>query len=629
MPPVGTHSRFSQFPTVSSVTDLLNAPFGRHLDVRTRAKLLAATHRMVPMTCLASTLIPLLTLFAFWNVVPSGPLLAWCGAMVALSAGCFGCYLGYRRERSRVALPQHTARWWPRMRLMAFITGVAWACAALLHAYSDSSVFNTMLFAMTLGVLAVAASSHAPIPSNLVLFALPVLVSLFVLAAVAFPGKAAYVWSLVLAYAGLLGYHALNIHRTLCREIALERGSRRLARRFYQERERALQASDEKSRFLAAASHDLRQPVHALVMLVEALRARNRSDDLHPLVEQVAAGTQTIDLLFRSLLDLSKLEGRKQLPELEPCNVSELIQEVIWQSECDARINGLTLRGPLTAPLHVMAEPVLLRRALFNLMQNAMRYTPRGGVIVRTRARGREVRIEVWDTGVGIDRAHLAEIFTPYFQVGNPQRDLSQGLGLGLAIFRECVRLMRGRYGVRSISGRGSVFWFALPLAPAAMLADARLGRDKDGADVPAFGGTILVVDDDRQVREAWSALLKAWGIAVHCVDDGAGADAALTGGLCPDVILCDLRLPGLENGLQLMERLHAAHPASHVALLSGDPRSQAFLDAEEAGYVVLSKPVDMDALRVLLRRWLPQADAVQAMRQPVRLSGESAPAAT
>ncbi|MWP02982.1 hybrid sensor histidine kinase/response regulator, partial [Escherichia coli] len=154
---------------------------------------------------------------------------------------------------------------------------------------------------------------------------------------------------------------------TLVREIQLENESRQLARRYQDEKQRALSASEEKSRFLAAASHDLRQPVHAIVLLVEALRARNQSESLAPLVEQLASGAATIDLLFRSLLDLSKLESRKTSPTLEPVDLGEVITEVVQQFMPDARAKGLTLTARIPPlPVYGMAEPVLLRRALFN-----------------------------------------------------------------------------------------------------------------------------------------------------------------------------------------------------------------------------------------------------------------------
>jgi signal transduction histidine kinase len=584
------------------ILDELLAPYGRNLDARTRGKLLAASQRMVPIASLAGVVVPVLVMLGFSDDVEVKALLTWTATMLVLSVLTFVAHQRYTSERRLLTPAEHTARWWPRMRIHSLALGLGWGAAALMHPYATSATFAMVLFVLMLCVLAVAASSHASIPSNLALCAAPVLLAAFVMAGVTFPEQILYVAMLVMAYACLLGYHALSTYRTLCREIAIERGSRRVARRFYEERKRALAASEEKSRFLAAASHDLRQPVHALVMLVEALRARNRSEDLKPLVEQVAAGAQTIDLLFRSLLDLSKLEGRRQLPELQPCNVTALIDEVVDQFQSDAQAEGLTLEGNRESGLMALAEPVLLRRALHNLVQNALRYTPAGSVVIRGRIRKGKVRLEVWDTGVGIAPAHTAEIFSPYFQVENAHRDLSQGLGLGLAIFRECVRLMRGRFGVRSLLGRGSVFWFSLEPA-----GEGAVERVQDRAiDTPAFSGTVLVVDDDRQVRDAWTALLEAWGVSVKCVDDGVGADASLAEGLRPDVILCDLRLPGPENGLQLMERLHVSHPNAHVALLSGDSRSQAFLAAEEAGYMVLPKPIDMDGLRVLLRRWLP-----------------------
>jgi signal transduction histidine kinase/CheY-like chemotaxis protein len=583
-------------------------PTATPLDTHTRAKLLATVHRVSLTGIAASVVLPVLTVVAFWSDANHFALLGWFAVMLVLTAGGTWFYIGYQRDIATMSRSAHTRKWWANMRAVAFLTGLTWGSSALLHLYTGSVVFSSVLYLLAVGVMAVGATSQSPVPSNLVFAGLPILLPNLMLADVAFPGHGHYVQGLLVIYALMLTRHALNLQRTLVRAIQLESDSRRIARQFREEKERALHASEEKSRFLAAASHDLRQPVHALVMLVEALRARNKSTSLHPLVEQVAAGTQTIDLLFRSLLDLSKLEGRKVLPTLEPAELGELIRDVMNQFAADARESGLKLTPRVPDELYAMAEPVLLRRALFNLVQNALRYTQRGGVLVTARARRKNIRIEVWDTGAGITSEHLPDIFSPYYQVHNPQRDPTQGLGLGLAIFKECVRLMRGTYGVRSVPGKGSVFWFALAPVPAETVDGVRQMRASAiarAAKPDHLEGTVLVVDDDSQIRKAWIALMEAWGIRVACAADGAEADALLAGGLHPDVIFCDLRLPGSENGLDLLERWQNTQPQARSALLTGDLKSAALAAAEEAGYFVLSKPVDPAALRLLLGRWL------------------------
>ncbi|CAG9178853.1 Sensor histidine kinase RcsC [Cupriavidus pampae] len=611
---VGPHRGVS----VRSQGQLLNAllnkflpPPGPPLDTETRAKLLATVHRVSPTGIGASLILPGLTAAAFWHEAQHAALLAWCGVMLGLTATVCWFYFGYKRDGGRMSRSAHTRKWWNNMRVYSFVTGVTWGSSALLHLYTDSSVFSAVLYLLTLGVLAGGATSQSPVPSNLVFAGIPILVPNVLLADFAFPGHGGYVQVLLIVYSLMLARHALNLQHTLVRAIQLEGGSRRLAKQFQEEKERALHASEEKSRFLAAASHDLRQPVHALVMLVEALRVRNQSSALHPLVEQVAAGTQTIDLLFRSLLDLSKLEGRKVLPTLEPCDLNGLIHDVMSQFAADARESGLSLNPRVPAEIYAMAEPVLLRRALFNLVQNALRYTKRGGILVTARQRRKHIRLEVWDTGAGITPEHLPDIFSPYYQVHNPQRDPSQGLGLGLAIFKECVRLMRGTYGVRSVPGKGSVFWFALAPAPAESIASIRAMRANALAEESRpepMRGTVLVVDDDNQIRKAWIALMEAWGIRVACAAHGAEADGLFRKGLKPDIIFCDLRLPGSENGLDLLERWQTTQPQARSALLTGDLKSDALVAAEEAGYFVLPKPVDPAALRMLLRRWLQPA---------------------
>lgn len=578
------------------------------LDVETRAKLLAAVHPISASGTVASIVVPALTTVAFWHEVSHAALLAWCGLMLILAGANAWVYFAYQHDAATMSRSMHTRKWWTTMRALAILTGVTWGSSSLLHLYSGSEVFSSVLYMLTLGVLAGGATTQAPVPTNLLYGGIPILVPNLLLAEYALPGHGLYVQLLLIGFALMLTRHAFNLHGTLVRAIQVESDSRLLAREFKEEKERALHASEEKSRFLAAASHDLRQPVHALVMLVEALRVRNDSAALRPLVEQVAAGTQTIDLLFRSLLDLSKLEGRKVLPTLEPCELGGLVQEVVRQFADDAQAAGLSLSPRVPGVLYGMAEPVLLRRALFNLVQNALRYTSKGGVLVTARQRRKHVRVEVWDTGAGIAPEHLPDLFSPYYQVENQERDLAQGLGLGLAIFKECVRLMRGTYGVRSVPGKGSVFWFAVGLVPEETVAHLRAMQasvPEAAAPPDSLQGTVLVVDDDKNVRNASIALMEAWGVRVACAAHGQEADRMFADGLRPDVIFCDLRLPGSENGFDLLERWQSTQPQARSALLTGDLKSAALVAAEEAGYIVLPKPVDPSSLRMLLSRWL------------------------
>lgn len=438
------------------------------LELDARAKLLAAVHRGAPMGIAASVVLPVLTLAAFWDSGNRLALAGWCLIMLCLTASGLRFYFGYRYDMTRMTLAAHTRKWWTGMRIMSAVGGLAWGSSAGLYLVSPSLEFSSLLMIVIIGVAAGAVLSQAPVPSNLLILGTGILTPHFALAEQAFPEHGLYVRGVLLFFAAFLARHAANIHSTLVREIQLENESRQLARRYQDEKQRALSASEEKSRFLAAASHDLRQPVHALVLLVEALRARNQSESLAPLVEQLASGAQTIDLLFRSLLDLSKLESRKTSPTLEPVDLGEVITEVVQQFLPDARAKGLTLTQRIPPlPVFGMAEPVLLRRALFNLLQNALRYTSHGGVMVTLRVRQKHLRIEVWDTGIGIAPEHQKDIFSSYYQVENPERDPSQGLGLGLAIYKECVRLLRGTFGVRSVPGRGSMFWMALRPVPA------------------------------------------------------------------------------------------------------------------------------------------------------------------
>ena len=257
-----------------------------------------------------------------------------------------------------------------------------------------------------------------------------------------------------------------------------------------------------------------------------------------------------------------------------------------------------------------MAEPVPLRRALFNSVQNALRYTKRGGVLVTARQRRKHVRVEVWDTGAGITPEHLPDIFSPYYQVHNPQRDPSQGLGLGLAIFKECVRLMRGTYGVRSVPGRGSVFWFALAPVPADTVATIRAGRDAaraEDARIETLHGTVLVVDDDSQIRTAWIALMEAWGSvspARHTVPMPIACwpRAAARHHLLRPAPAGQRERPRPARALAEFPTAGAQRPADRR------PEVRRAGGGRRGGLFRAVQPVDLASLRLLLRRWLRPA---------------------
>jgi signal transduction histidine kinase/CheY-like chemotaxis protein len=363
----------------------------------------------------------------------------------------------------------------------------------------------------------------------------------------------------------------------------------------------AERANAAKSRFLAAASHDLRQPMHALGLYVEALRPQIEGREAAAILAKIAATVSAMEALFNAILDVSKLDAGVIVPRIEPVSIAGLFGRLADDFQAEAANRGLRLRvRPL--PLWVPGDPVLLDRILRNLLANALRYTRQGGVLLAARRHGAGVRLQVWDTGVGIAQEHLGRIFQEFYQVDNPQRDRSQGLGLGLAIVDRLVRLMGFEIGVRSRPGRGTLFNLDIPRL--AEPAGEAVPDVPAGLDPTRLHGLVAVVDDDALILDALPDLLAGWGLEVVAAPDADRLFERLP--RRPDLLLTDYRLAGGETGIAVAERVAARYAyRPPVAIITGDTAQPSLQEIAAHGYPVLHKPVKPARLRALVRRLL------------------------
>ncbi|MCZ8252359.1 MAG: ATP-binding protein [Hylemonella sp.] len=364
------------------------------------------------------------------------------------------------------------------------------------------------------------------------------------------------------------------------------------------ENQRAERAQDAKTRFFAAANHDLRQPLHAMGLLVHTLNedgAAARADEVPlRLVECVDSMTQIVD----ELLELAQVDAAGVVPRLEAFALDTLLREVARTYELQARHKGLKLDIDSTA-LTVLSDRRLVARVLANLLSNALRYTEHGVVRLASRVQGDRVEVRVEDSGIGIAEHELPRIFEEFYQVGNPGRDRRLGVGLGLATVKRLSELLDLRVQVQSTLGRGSVFHITLPLcdvAPAAIVAPA------------APHGTlltrrrVLVVEDDADSRAALTGLLAAWGCEVRSAEDVASTRQQLADGFQPEVVLADLRLAGGASGIDAVITVRALLGRELPALLvTGDVGDAQAKRAEVAGLRILAKPVKPMQLRAFL----------------------------
>lgn len=371
-------------------------------------------------------------------------------------------------------------------------------------------------------------------------------------------------------------------------------------------REEAEQASLAKSRFFAAASHDLRQPLHSLGLFAAALNAHVQTRDASELVGRIGESISALEALFNELLDLSKLDAGAVSVRRRNVLLQELFDRLSLEFHGEAVARELRMRFVPTR-LAVQTDPILLERILANLVSNALRYTQHGGVVVGARRRGREVCIDVCDSGVGIAPDEQAQVFDEFYQVGNPGRDRRRGLGLGLAIVRRLATLLGHELTLQSVPGRGTRFRIRMPRAEGP--ADSLLAVEDTPLLLDAFAGRrILLVEDDPDIRHATATLLGQWGLAVRTAASGREADAIIAESFRPDLAIVDLRLDALYDGIDVIEslrtRLGAGLPAM---LLSGDTGAAEIARVKSSGLPLLTKPVSPARLKSALHAYLSQ----------------------
>lgn len=370
-------------------------------------------------------------------------------------------------------------------------------------------------------------------------------------------------------------------------------------------KEEAEKASIAKSRFLAAASHDLRQPMHALSLFTGSLREEvGGQDRARNLLDRIQSSVDSMVQMFDALLDISRLDAGVIEKEVRDFPVQTLLARLDTLFSPLAIEHGLRF-SVASSSAWVRSDPTLLDRILQNLASNAIKYTKEGGVVIGCRRHAHALSIEIWDSGPGIGREHQREIFREFVQLENPEHDRSKGLGLGLAIVERMASLLGHPVRLRSVPGRGSVF-----------AVEVLYGDAAQGSVVPAAIQTaidpfasvrVAVIDDEPAIIDATTRLLERWG----CVVVGAGSEAEMLELLSretrtPDLLICDYRLRHGQDGLSAIRNVRlAAGKNMPAVLISGDIAPEHAEKAHASGIDMLRKPVAPARLRQVMRRLL------------------------
>jgi signal transduction histidine kinase len=527
--------------------------------------------------------------------------LVWAGLVHTAQAGQWALGRAFRQQ-GRLALVR--AEVWLRRYLAALTaSSLAWGLSAPMVLPPQAGLGVTAAWmAILFGVAAVGASRVAVVRAAVMLWLLPMLgtpIAWLLLHPTPVDLSMALLATVYLAAAG---YFAHAQHRLLRTALQTRLDNDTLVRELRHQVVLVGRADREKSRFLASASHDLRQPMHALGLFAGALDKHLSGTALQPTVANMMRSIDSLEQSFDAMLDISKLDAGVIEPNLQSFPIRDLFKLLHMHCAGQAEELGLSLRLKPGGKV-VTSDPQLLQRVLSNLILNAIRYTREGGVVVVVRQRLGHTSIEVWDTGVGITDDELPRVFDEFYQIANPGRDRSRGLGMGLAIVRRLVLLMGHSLEVSSRPGHGTVFRVLLKPTEMADMDNVVLGADTVPSPIDT-GQTLLLIDDEESIRTGMREFLQSWGYRVLTAGTIAEActEVRRHAGVI-DLVMSDMRLANREDGIDAIERVRDAYGAPLPALLlTGDTSPEQVKRAHESGHRVLFKPVRPRDLHDALR---------------------------
>lgn len=557
-----------------------------------------ALYKSLPPILAINIIVASMVIYGLWSVVPRTELRLWGAAMLVVILGRVLLYLYYRRKATENA-----------MRRFAYyfvagsgVTGVAWGVAGMLLFPPDALEYQLFILFVLVGMAAGAVTSLTAYMPAFYVYLLPSMLPVGVSLLLISDQIHTALGVMTMAYVAGVSFFALNVNRSFVQSLTLRYENIDLVRKLSEQKEQAEQANIAKSKFLAAASHDLRQPLHALTLFTSVLDESIHYPKVRKVVDQINASVHALQSLFNALLDISRLEAGVMVAEKIHFKLQPLLDKLANEYNPRAEEKHLVLSWPQCAN-EVYSDPVLLEQILRNYLANALRYTSQGSVTVTCRMVGDQVRIDVADTGAGIPEQEQRSIFQEFHQLNNPERDRSKGLGLGLAIVERIANLLAHKIDLYSEPGKGSTFSITVPLGDAAKV-DQPKHNILETVVSNVCNVTVVVIDDEISVREGMESLLQKWHSDVI---SAAGADEAIAllrqHEKKPDGIIADYRLREGHTGIDAIHLLRQEFGQDMPALIvTGDIAEQTLRKVSASGFQVLHKPVAPLKLRAFVQ---------------------------
>lgn len=575
-------------------------------ETRIKQALINTLYKHSAGVLLTNIFVPIPSLLIFWGKVPNVWLIAWCVSVYLLTILRMIVTRAFFRHPKT---PDSYPKWAWTAAGFSWLSGMNWGLLGLIGFLSGEP--HLLSFAM----IVMTGLTCGSVPTSSAF--LPVLVgSLFttVLPSTIYclmsEGEIYNAYLFLIACLVIINVHHGRVtHRDLAEAIRLRFENETLVDQLKSERDRVAAADRAKTRFLAAASHDLRQPVHALGLFNSTLaalagRGNVNGADAANIAGKIRNVVANLSYLLNALLDVSRLDAQIVTPNRETISIGELQDNLRSEFAGLAESKGLRWRM-VRCDLHTDSDPMMLRQIIANLIANAIRYTTSGGILFGCRLRDSTIEIQVYDTGLGIDENQHETVFEEFVQLHNPERDRDKGLGLGLSIVKRTAELLSHPIRLCSQPGKGSMFSIVVPL-----VVDQR--QPKKPARSPLqTGGNIFIIDDESTVLDALTGLVDVWGYRAYA---GRNADETYAAWQADktakpsqaDLVIVDYRLEGGMIGTQAARRLFDQLGYElPVIILTGDTSPERLREASASGYMLLHKPID-------------PAELLQAIQKPV-----------
>ena len=557
--------------------------------------------KQIPPILLINVFMASLMIAGVWDSERALWMQSWLGAIVVVSVIRYVVHLKIRGWSVEEVSPLKRMH---LLTLLSGISGIAWGCSVLVLGENATIIDQILLGTTLLGMAGGSMASLGFYYPAMLAYTLPALLpqTFYML----FQGDKTFllIGGMMLIFTLFCLFAARNTNRTLLNSLYLQQEKDQLLEQVHEQKSIVEEASLAKTRFLAAASHDLRQPLHAISLLMEALKLSDGAAEQAELHGKIDASMDNLTELFDALLDISKLDAAAIEVNLQTVPLAPMFKRLQQQFQTEADAKQLQLRVRESA-LAVVSDPLWLQRILGNLLSNALRYTDNGGIILAARPRGDEIEIQVWDSGRGIPEQDQQRIFIEFEQLHNPQRDRSQGLGLGLSIVHRLSELLGHSVTLQSAENQGAKFSVRCPIATPILHAES-VTPTVSHANL-LQGCKVLFIDDEATVRDSMKLLLSKWHCEVQTVGSINELKALMaTGSYVPELVISDYRLQDNNTGVEALDLVRGQfeNPPPGM-LISGDTAPERIAQAMDSGYHLLQKPVKPAQLRTFINRAL------------------------